>query len=92
MLFLIQSLTIVALNLSILCASNDPFAIGSGLDEISVRNSTSVSELRSNIAEPQGVILSYTEKFFCRTASIVTAGITLYGLYYLSFERPELIN
>ena len=36
MLFLIQSLTIVALNLSSLCASNDPFAIGSGLDEISV--------------------------------------------------------
>ena len=85
MLLLIQSLIIIILNLANLCGSNNP-CLEAELDGISTRNFISPSYTTNNVTNLQRETLSYTQKFFCRAASTVTAGIILYSLYYLSFE------
>lgn len=90
MLFLIQLLIIAALNLSNLVASNDQFAFADQ-DDASTRNFI-LFQTENNIADYQRDTLSYTQKFFCRTASMVTAGIILYELYSIYYTYYTEFN
>lgn len=99
MSFLIQSFLIIGLNLSSIFASyeelltfdNDAEKINEVPCSQSISSEYFISSLHKgeSIIDQQRKALSYVQKFFCKTAATVTAGIILYGLYNLSFVTKE---